>query len=258
MMEAVAAAPGQPAERVGGDPFEEWCRLRATEGERVSMIRLYALVAGPRGLQPHELPPAERRALARRAIAVVFPGWETVPGSDQRTDPVRVVPYDPAWAGQFQAWRDRLAARLGATALRIEHVGSTSVPGLAAKPIVDIQVSVADMEREDGYVPQCEAAGLQLRSRDREHRYFRPPADRPRDVHVHVCAAGRRWERVHLLFRDYLRANPPACDAYAAMKREAAALRRDDALAYTEAKNDLILDLLGQAERWAADSHWPG
>jgi GrpB-like predicted nucleotidyltransferase (UPF0157 family) len=73
------------------------------------------------------------------------------------------------------------------------------VPGLAAKPIVDIQVSVADMGREDCYVPQCQAAGLQLRSRDREHRYFRPPADRPRDVHVHVCAAGSRWERVHLL-----------------------------------------------------------
>jgi GrpB-like predicted nucleotidyltransferase (UPF0157 family) len=80
------------------------------------------------------------------------------------------------------------------------------------------------MDREGTYVPPCQAAGLQLRSRDREHRYFRPSPDRPRDVHVHVCTAGRRWERVHLLFRDYLRANPPACDAYAAMKREAAAL----------------------------------
>jgi GrpB-like predicted nucleotidyltransferase (UPF0157 family) len=254
----VAARPGQAAEQAGGDPFEQWCRLRAREGERVSMIHLYAMVAEPRGLRAHELPLAERRALAARAVAVVFPGWETVPGSDQRSDPVRVVPHDPAWAGRFQAWRDRLAAGLGATAVRIEHVGSTSVPGLAAKPIVDIQVSVADMDQEDAYVPQCESAGLQLRSRDREHRYFRPPADRPRDVHVHVCAAGSHWERVHLLFRDYLRANPPACDAYAAMKREAAALWRDDSLAYTEAKNDLILDLLAQAERWAADHHRPG
>jgi len=258
MMGAVAAAPGPPAEQAGGDPFERWCRLRASGGERVSMIRLYTMVAEPRGLQAHELPPAERAALAERALAVVFPGWETVPGSDRRTDPVRVVPYDPAWPGRFQAWRDRLARRLGATALRIEHVGSTSVPGLAAKPIVDIQVSVADMDREDTYVPPCQAAGLQLRSRDREHRYFRPPADRRRDVHVHVCTAGRHWERVHLLFRDYLRANPPACDAYAAMKREAAARWRDDRLAYTEAKSDLILDLLDQAERWAAGRHWPG
>jgi len=191
-------------------------------------------------------------------VAVVFPGWETVPGSDRRTDPVRVVPSDPAWAGRFQAWRDRLAARLGATALRIEHVGSTSVPGLAAKPIVDIQVSVAGLDREERYVPQCEAAGLQLRSRDREHHYFRPPADRPRDVHVHVCAAGGRWERAHLLFRDYLRASPPARRAYAAMKREAAAVWYDDSLAYTEAKSDLILDLLDRAEQWAAGRHGPG
>jgi GrpB-like predicted nucleotidyltransferase (UPF0157 family) len=77
-------------------------------------------------------------------------------------------------------------------------------------------------------------------------------------VHVHVCSAGSRWERVHLLFRDYLRANPPACDGYAAMKREAAVLWPDDSLAYTEAKSALILDLLDQAERWAAARHWPG
>jgi GrpB-like predicted nucleotidyltransferase (UPF0157 family) len=249
MMGAVEAPPGQPAESAADGPFEEWCRLRASEGERVTMLRLYAMVGEPRGLQAHELPPAERRVLAERALAVVFPGWETVPGSDRRTDPVRVVPYDPAWPGRFQAWRGRLAGRLGAGALRIEHVGSTSVPGLDAKPIVDIQVSVAEMDQEDTYAPQCQAAGLQLRSRDREHRYFRPPADRPRDVHVHVCTAGSHWEGVHLLFRDYLRANPPARDAYAAMKREAAVLWQDDRLAYTEAKSYLILDLLDRAER---------
>jgi GrpB-like predicted nucleotidyltransferase (UPF0157 family) len=248
------AVPGPPAD----DAFEAWCQLRAVSGPRVSMIRLYEMAAGPRGLRAHELPPAERAALARRALAVVFPGWETVPGSDTRTEPVRVVPYDPAWAGRFGAWRDRLGGSLGAAALRIEHVGSTSVPGLAAKPVVDIQVSVAVLGQEDAYVPQCQAAGVQLRSRDREHRYFRPPASRPREVHVHVCAAGSRWERVHLLFRDYLRADPAARDAYAAMKREAALRWQDDRLAYTEAKSDLILDLLGQAERWAAGRSWRG
>jgi hypothetical protein len=66
MMGAVEAPPGQPAEPAGGDPFEQWCRLRASEGERVSMIRLYAMVAGPRGLRAHELPPAERRAAGRQ------------------------------------------------------------------------------------------------------------------------------------------------------------------------------------------------
>jgi hypothetical protein len=128
MMGAVAAAPGQPAEPAGGDPFEQWCRLRASEGERVSIIRLYAMVAEPRGLRAHELPLAERRALAARAVAVVYPGWETVPGSDPRTEPLRVVPYDPAWPGRFQAWRDRLASRLGATASSATTSGRTRRP----------------------------------------------------------------------------------------------------------------------------------
>ena len=74
--------------------------------------------------------------------------------------------------------------------MRIEHVGSTSVPGLPAKPIVDVQISVDDEDDESRYVPQLEEAGIQLRSRDSLHRYFRPFPDRPRDVHVHVCAAG--------------------------------------------------------------------
>jgi GrpB-like predicted nucleotidyltransferase (UPF0157 family) len=84
-----------------------------------------------------------------------------------------------------------------------KHVGSTSVPGLAAKPVVDIQVSVADLGDEDRYMPPCEAAGLQFRLRDDEHRYFQPPPGQPRDVHV--CQQGGKSERVHLLFRDYLR-----------------------------------------------------
>ena len=142
------------------------------------------------------------------------------------------------------------------TALRIEHVGSTSVPGLPAKPVIDIQVSVASLHDEDSYVPPCQAAGLQLRSRDDGHRFFRPPAGRPRDVHVHVCAAGSSWERGHLLFRDFLRADRAGQDAYAAMKLQTASRWRDDRMGYTEAKNDLILDLLDQAERWAAARGW--
>jgi GrpB-like predicted nucleotidyltransferase (UPF0157 family) len=262
MMEAVgsSAGPEHPAvparDQPAADPFGTWRRLRESQGDRVSLISLYAMAAEPRGLRAHELPLAERRALGARAISVIFPGWETVSGSDPRAEAVRVVPYDPAWAGRFRAWRDRLADGLGAAALRVEHVGSTAVPGLAAKPIVDIQVSVPRLGQEDSYVPQVRAAGLQLRSRDHEHRYFRPPARRPREVHVHVCAGCGHWERVHLLFRDFLRASPPACDVYAAMKREAAVRWRDDPLAYTEAKSDLILDLLGQAERWAAARGW--
>jgi GrpB-like predicted nucleotidyltransferase (UPF0157 family) len=131
--------------------------------------------------------------------------------------------------------------------VRIEHVGSTSVPGLAAKPIIDIQVSVDDLAEEDAYVPALEEIGLQLRSRDNFHRYFRPFPDRPRDVHVHVCALGSDWEREHLLFRDHLRRDPEARDAYARAKTVAALTWADDGWAYTDAKTDVVLEILERA-----------
>ncbi len=252
-----AGGPGEPDPQLrNDDTFAAWCRLRQSQGPRVSLIRLYAMAAEARGLRAHDLPLPERRILAERAMPVVFPGWETVSGSDRHVEPIEVVPHDPAWPAAFRVWRDRLAGQLGAAAERIEHVGSTSVPGLAAKPVVDIQVSVASLGQEGVYVPPCQAAGLQLRARDDEHRFFRPPAGRPRGVHVHVCASGGSWERVHLLFRDFLRASAGARESYAAMKREAALVWRDDRMGYTEAKNDLILDLLDEAEQWAAADGW--
>jgi GrpB-like predicted nucleotidyltransferase (UPF0157 family) len=240
-----------------GDPFTVWQEMREREGPSASLIRLYALVAGPRGLEPHELPLAERRELADRAAPVLWPGFQANARSRPR-DPetVRVVPYDPRWPEWFGAWRARLATLLGPVARRIEHVGSTSVPGLAAKPVVDIQVSVAAMGDEDRYVPACEAAGLQLRFRDDEHRYFQPPPGQARDVHVHVCQQGGDWERVHLLFRDYLRSSGDAREAYAAAKHEAARIWIDQRVAYTEAKSDVILGILERAEAWAAATGW--
>jgi GrpB-like predicted nucleotidyltransferase (UPF0157 family) len=240
-----------------GDPFTVWREMREREGPRASLIRLFALVAEPRGLEPQELPLAERKELAARATPLLWPGFESNPGSQPRAaEPVEVVRYDPAWPARFEAWRGSLASLLGPAARRIEHVGSTSVPGLAAKPIVDIQVSVTALNDEDGYVLPCETAGLQLRFRDDEHRYFQPPPGRPRDVHVHVCQQGGRWERVHLLFRDYLRSSGDARDAYAAVKREAARVWIDQLAAYGEAKSDVILGILDRAEDWAAATGW--
>jgi len=112
------------------------------------------------------------------------------------------------------------------------------------------------MDDEDRYVPACEAAGLQLRFRDDQHRYFQPPPRRPRDVHVHVCQQGSDWERLHLLFRDYLRASAAAREAYAAAKREAAGLWADQGAAYTEAKSGVILGILSRAEVWAGVTGW--
>jgi GrpB-like predicted nucleotidyltransferase (UPF0157 family) len=144
-----------------------------------------------------------------------------------------------------------IAGALEGAALRIDHIGSTAVPGLAAKPIVDVQVSVPDMSAEEMYVPALERLGVQLRSRDDLHRFFRPFAGRPRDAHIHACPAGSEWERRHLLFRDYLRANRAACEVYAEAKREASQVWMDDGWAYTDAKSEVILNIMEGAELWA-------
>ncbi len=204
----------------------------------------------------HELPVTVRLSLARQAVPHMWPGFKITDGSERPSVPLIVVDYDPAWPQTYACWRQRICAALDPAALGIEHVGSTSVPELAAKPIVDIQVSVADLADESRYVPQLEQVGLVLRSRDEMHRYFRPPAGQPNDVHVHVCAAGSQWERDHLLFRDYLRAAPAACRRYAEAKR--ANIRRwsDDGWAYTEAKTGVVLDILEQATDWARATAW--
>ena len=239
------------------DPFAAWRDMREREGPAVTLIELYALVAKPRGLEPHELPLTERRKLAERANPLLKPGFQHNPGSRSRAlDPVEVTRYDPDWPERFKTWRGRLAALLGPVALRIDHVGSTSILGLEAKPIVDIQVSVAALDDEDGYVARCEAAGLQFRFRENEHRYFVPPPGQLREVQVHVCQQASGWERRHLLFRDFLRASKEARETYAAAKRLAARFWADDRAAYNEAKSAAILSILGQAEAWAEGTNW--
>jgi GrpB-like predicted nucleotidyltransferase (UPF0157 family) len=240
-----------------GEPFETWCRLRAVEGRRTTIVDLYRLAARQQGIaEPHELPLSERGRLAQQGVGVLFPGFQVAVGSNRDREPVELVPYDVDWPARFEEWREQLSGALGPAALRIEHVGSTSVPGLVAKPTIDVQISVAELGDEESYVAAIEGVGVQLRSRDIEHRYFRPFRGRPREVHVHVCQAGSSWEREHLLFRDYLREHPRACDRYAAVKQEAALVWRDDRWGYTEAKSHVILGVLDDAEGWAAGLGW--
>jgi GrpB-like predicted nucleotidyltransferase (UPF0157 family) len=252
----VAAIGADP--RGSADPFEVWSRLRARYGPDVSVIDLYSLVGNQRGLQAHELPVAEREQLAARALPLMRDGFEFIAGSGRaQRDPIEIVSYDETWPKRFVAWRDRLTDGLDGISRRIEHVGSTAVPGLPAKPVIDIQVSVDNLEVEPGYVPPIEALGVQLRSRDLEHRYFRPFSGEPREVHIHVCAIRGAWERRHLLFRDYLRTDATAREAYATSKRLAADRWADDRVAYTEAKDSQIHELMSAAEVWARRTGWP-
>jgi GrpB-like predicted nucleotidyltransferase (UPF0157 family) len=267
-MGAVAAMPLDPSladrlEQVGldpadfGDPQQAWQLLHDRFGPRATLIDRYALEAARRGVRPEDLDGDQRARLTREVLSVQYPGIEfTAASGPTLADAIDVVPYCDQWADTFAVWRRRLSEALGDAAVRIEHVGSTAVPGLDAKPIIDIQVSVLDVEDEDAYVSVIEALGVSLRFREPGHRYFRPAGDRARTVHIHVCNAGSDWEREHPLFRDYLRANPKARDAYARLKQELADRYRDDRIAYNEGKTAFILDMLSDAQAWAKRSGW--
>lgn len=240
-----------------GDPAEAWNRLHARFGRRVTLIDRYALEALCRGVDPEDFDPELRARLAREVLATRAPGFDFVAaGARSVADPIEITEYRTDWPATFSEWRERLCRALGPAALRIDHIGSTAVPGLPAKPVVDIQVSVEEIENDASYVPAVESTGVALRSREPGHRYFRPAGDRPRTVQVHVCASGSDWERDHLLFRDYLRAHPEAVGAYARVKRELAARYRDDRIAYNEAKTGFILEAMDAAYEWASRSGW--
>ncbi|TXL61820.1 GrpB family protein [Aeromicrobium terrae] len=164
-----------------------------------------------------------------------------------------IADYDEAWPRRFEAERDRILEALGTRAVRVDHVGSTSVPGLAAKPIVDIDLSVEDVEDEAAYVPDLEAAGYVLRVREPGHRMVRTPE---LDVHVHVCAAGSEWERRHLLFRDHLRRHPDDRALYEGVKRELATRTWADMNDYADAKDDVVAAIMARAEAWAEETSW--
>ncbi len=167
---------------------------------------------------------------------------------------MRIVEYDPAWAEGAAAEIGRIAAAVGGTAVRIEHVGSTAVPGLAAKPIVDLQLSVADVDARSLYVVQLESLDYLFAPdpASPDFHFFGLPAARPRTHHLHVCAAGSEDERRHLAVRDYLRAHPEEVARYGALKRGLAARAPGDRLAYIEGKDTYVAALECRALAWAA------
>ena len=179
---------------------------------------------------------------------------ERHPSLDERFDPaIRIVEHDPDWAAQAQTALGRLAEALAPVAVRLEHAGSTAVPGLAAKPILDLQMSVTAIEPRGRYVPQLERLGyLFVPDPDwPDFHLFAKPADRPRSHHLHVCEAGSEHEFRHLAVRDYLRGHPDEVASYAALKREAVRRAPQDRLAYIKAKEEHVRDLEARAVTWA-------
>jgi GrpB-like predicted nucleotidyltransferase (UPF0157 family) len=170
---------------------------------------------------------------------------------------VTIVPYDAKWPARFRELAVPLRHALGDVARRIDHIGSTSVPGLDAKPIIDMQISVQSFEPLDAYRDPLESLGYVFRSENEERtkRYFREPPGTPR-THVHVRQAGSWAEQFALLFRDYLRAHPEAARDYATVKYQLAAQFAEDRHGYTDAKTPLTWDVMQQADRWSQQTGW--
>jgi GrpB-like predicted nucleotidyltransferase (UPF0157 family) len=164
-------------------------------------------------------------------------------------EPIRVVDYDSAWPVLFETLRQPLAEALGELTLAIEHVGSTAVPGLAAKPVIDLDVVLVNRDRLPAAITRLAALGYahqgDLGIPGREA--FDAPAGAP-PHHLYVCAADSEELRRHLLLRDYLRAHPEAVLAYGTLKRSLADRYPYDRKAYTDGKSELITLLLARAE----------
>ncbi len=175
----------------------------------------------------------------------------TAPTTTAR-DPIRIVRYDPAWPAMFEREAGLVREALGEVAVRIDHVGSTAVTGLAAKPVIDVQVSVVSLRPEAPFRVPLERAGYVYgRQEEDERRFFKRSEEHRgraiRVAHLHVCEAAGGWEVVHLRFRDILRSNPGVAADYARLKRRLALEYPLDPDGYTNAKDPFIQSVLDRA-----------
>ena len=165
-----------------------------------------------------------------------------------RTDaPVLLAEPDPQWAAEYARQEQRIRAALGTRAVQVEHAGSTSVPGLAAKPVIDIVLVVPDSADEAGYVPDLEAAGYQFQFREPEWYEHRFLSDRDPAVQIHVFSVGSPEVERMLLFRDRLRSRPEERDLYERTKRELASRPWTFVQDYADAKSDVVEEIIARA-----------
>jgi GrpB-like predicted nucleotidyltransferase (UPF0157 family) len=181
---------------------------------------------------------------------------------------VVLVDADEGWATEFERIAAILSKALGASASRIDHIGSTSIPGLASKDVIDIQITVSDAEGLERAATKLEKQGWRRGIAFDDHpvpglpedpsHWQKELFDEPvgeRATHVHVRVQGRANQRYALLFGDYLRAHPDAASAYLEVKRGLAALAPSSG-AYADAKDPACDLIYHAAERWAADTDW--
>jgi GrpB-like predicted nucleotidyltransferase (UPF0157 family) len=164
------------------------------------------------------------------------------------TQPIQIADYDPEWPRLFEREAARVRATLGDRVLLLEHAGSTSVPGLAAKPKIDMLLVIADTADEPAYVPDMQAAGYVLQIREPhwyEHRMFKGPDT---DINLHVFPAGCPEIERMLLFRDWLRSNADDRRLYERTKRELAQQNWKYMQNYADAKTAVVEEILARAQ----------
>ena len=167
---------------------------------------------------------------------------------------IKLVPYDQVWPALFEAEAGQIRSALQGLSLRVEHVGSTAVPGLSAKPVIDIQVSVACLEPFEPYLQLLGSLGylhVSLGEFDRVYPFFQKPAEWPCTHHVHLCESGSEQEARHLAFRDHLRSHPEVARQYLELKQSLAARHHgathESRESYSLAKGDFVEAVLAQA-----------
>jgi GrpB-like predicted nucleotidyltransferase (UPF0157 family) len=164
--------------------------------------------------------------------------------------PVIIVPYDPAWPDVFGQIREKVASVLGPTALDVVHIGSTSVPGLAAKPVIDIDVVISAKADLGSVFSRLAKAGYTYEGEkgiDGHHAFAQP--DNLPAHHLYVCEAGNPELKRHIAFRDYLRGNADVARAYGALKKHLADKFRTDREGYANAKSAFIAETLSGLSR---------
>ena len=176
------------------------------------------------------------------------------PSLEDRFDSdVRIVDYDPSWPALAKAELRRIEGALSQVAVCLEHVGSTAVPGLASKPILDLQLSVDAIQPQEPYVEPLERLGYLFvpAPGSPDYHFFARPPERPRTHHLHVCEAGSEHEFRHVAVRDFLRSHADEAAQYAALKRQLVARHPQDRLSYIEGKDDYVTALEKRAMAWA-------
>ena len=198
--------------------------------------------------------PAQQAMFRALATMAKHRGSRAKPGEARgRTRDYTLVQYDPAWPSWFEHEAQSIRGALGNLTTRVDHIGSTSVPGLAAKPVIDIQVSVGSMTPRERYEGPLVALGYEhiVDPIDAQHEFFSKgyQGDGERMVNIHVCVAASAWEQRHLAFRDWLRSHPDDAAAYERLKRDLSARHPNDIYTYVDGKTAFIRSIEARSLR---------